>query len=107
VHHGLWDYDLPAAPVLASVRVNDRARDIVAVPSKTGFLYVFDRVDGTPIWPITERAVPPSDVPGETAAPSQPVPTKPKAFAKQGFGFNDIVDFTPDIRARALDAIKD
>jgi glucose dehydrogenase len=107
VHHGLWDYDLPAAPVLASVRINDVRRDIVAVPSKTGFLYVFDRVDGTPIWPITERAVPASDVPGEQASQSQPVPSRPKPFAKQGFSFGDLVDFTPEIRARALDVIKD
>ena len=107
VHHGLWDYDLPAAPVLASVRVNNQARDIVAVPSKTGFLYVFDRVDGTPIWPIVERAVPASDAPGEAASPSQPFSTKPKPFAKQGFAFSDIVDFTPEIRSRALDVIKD
>ena len=107
VHHGLWDYDLPAAPVLATVKIDGRSRDIVAVPAKTGFLFVFDRENGKPIWPIEEHAVPSSDVPGEAAAPSQPVPTKPAPFAKQGFSFNDIVDFTPDIKARALDAIKD
>lgn len=107
VHHGLWDYDLPAAPVLATVNVEGRARDIVAVPTKTGFLFVFDRENGKPIWPIEERAVPASDVPGETAAASQPVPTKPKPFAKQGFSFNDLIDFTPEIKARALDAIRD
>ena len=107
VHHGLWDYDLPAAPVLATVKIDGRPRDIVAVPAKTGFLFVFDRENGNPIWPIEERAVPSSDVPGEAAAPSQPVPTKPAPFAKQGFSFSDIVDFTPDIKARALDAIKD
>ncbi|HVX38420.1 MAG TPA: PQQ-binding-like beta-propeller repeat protein [Gemmatimonadaceae bacterium] len=107
VHHGLWDYDLPAAPVLGTVRVNGDARDIVAVPAKTGFLFVFDRVSGKPIWPIVEKAVPPSDVPGEKAAQSQPVPTKPAPFARQGFGFGDLIDFTPAIRARALDAIKE
>jgi quinoprotein glucose dehydrogenase len=107
VHHGLWDYDLPAAPVLGTVKIGRDARDIVAVPAKTGFLFVFDRESGKPIWPIEERAVPASDVPGEAAAPSQPVPTKPKAFAKQGFGFNDLVDFTPAIKSAALDAIKD
>ena len=107
VHHGLWDYDLPAAPVLATVNVNGRTRPIVAVPTKTGFLFVFDRTDGTPIWPIVERSVPASDVPGEAAARSQPVPTKPKPFAKQGFGFDDLVDFTPEIKARALEAIRD
>lgn len=107
VHHGLWDYDLPTAPVLATVTVDGRKRDIVAVPTKMGFLFVFDRENGKPIWPIEEHAVPASDVPGEAAAQSQPVPTKPKPFAKQGFGFNDLIDFTPEIKARALDAIKD
>ncbi len=107
VHHGLWDYDLPAAPVLGTVRVDGAERDIVAVPAKTGFLFVFDRVTGKPIWPIVEHSVPQSDVPGEKAAQSQPVPTKPAPFAKQGFGFGDVIDFTPAIRARALDATKD
>ncbi|HEX4684695.1 MAG TPA: PQQ-binding-like beta-propeller repeat protein [Gemmatimonadaceae bacterium] len=107
VHHGLWDYDLPTAPVLGTVTVNGTRRDIVAVPAKTGFLFVFDRTNGEPIWPITERAVPASDVPGEQASKSQPVPSKPKQFSRQGFSFADIVDFTPDIKARALDAIKD
>jgi quinoprotein glucose dehydrogenase len=107
VHHGLWDYDLPAAPVLASVNVNGKARDIVAVPAKTGFLFVFDRVSGEPIWPIEERSVPMSDVPGEKAAQSQPFPTKPKPFAKQGFGYGDLIDFTPAIKARALEETKD
>ncbi|HTE46168.1 MAG TPA: PQQ-binding-like beta-propeller repeat protein, partial [Gemmatimonadaceae bacterium] len=107
VHHGLWDYDLPTAPVLATVKVDGRSRDIVAVPTKTGFLFVFDRVDGVPIWPIEERSVPSSDVPGEAAAQSQPFPTKPKPFAKQGFSPADVIDFTPAIRAQALETIKD
>jgi quinoprotein glucose dehydrogenase len=107
VHHGLWDYDLPAAPVLATVQVDGRSRDIVAVPAKTGFLFVFDRVTGKPIWPIEERSVPPSDVPGEAASQSQPFPTRPKPFARQGFGFADLVDFTPEIKARALEVTKD
>jgi len=106
VHHGLWDYDLPTAPVLGTVKVDGRSRDIVAVPAKTGFLFVFDRVTGDPIWPIQERGVPESDVPGEHAAQSQPFPTKPKAFARQGFGFDDIIDFTPAIKARALETIR-
>jgi quinoprotein glucose dehydrogenase len=105
VRHGLWDYDLPAAPLLATVRVDGQRRDIVAVPTKTGFLFVFDRTNGKPIWPVTDRAVPASDIPGEKAAASQPIPTKPRPFAKQGFGFDDLVDFTPAIRARALEAI--
>lgn len=107
VRHGLWDYDLPTAPVLGTVKIDGRDRDIVAMPTKMGFLFVFDRENGKPIWPIEDRAVPASDVPGEEAAQSQPVPTRPRAFAKQGFGFNDLVDFTPAIKAAALDAIKD
>ena len=103
VHHGLWDYDLPAPPVLARVRGTGTgaARDIVAVPTKTGFLFVFDRVTGTPIWPIEERRVPASDVPGERAAGTQPIPTRPRPFARQGFTEDDLIDFTPALRARA------
>ena len=106
VHHGLWDYDIPAPPVLGTVRVNGRPTDIVAVPTKTGFLFVFDRTNGKPIWPIEERAVPASDVPGEVAAKTQPFPTKPKPFAKQGFTVDDLIDFTPDIKAAAIAATK-
>lgn len=107
VHHGLWDYDLPTAPVLATVNVAGKTRDIVAVPAKTGFLFVFDRTNGEPIWPITEHAVPPSDVPGEQAAQSQPIPSKPKPFARQGFSYNDLIDFTPEIKSRALELMKE
>lgn len=102
VHHGLWDYDLPAAPVLGTVRIAGKSRDIVAVPAKTGFLFVFDRVTGTPIWPIEERSVPQSDVPGEKASQTQPFPTKPAPFAEQGFSAADLIDFTPAIKAQAL-----
>jgi quinoprotein glucose dehydrogenase len=95
VHHGLWDYDLPAAPVLGTVTVGRDRKDIVAVPTKTGLLFVFDRTNGHPIWPIAERSVPASDVPGEAASQSQPFPSLPAPFAKQGFSFNDLIDFTP------------
>jgi quinoprotein glucose dehydrogenase len=105
VHHGLWDYDLPAAPVLATVRVDGVNRDIVVVPTKTGFLFVFDRLTGKSIWPIVERPVPKSDVPGELAAATQPFPLKPAPFATQGFGPEDVIDFTPDIKAAALQAL--
>jgi len=105
VHHGLWDYDLPAPPVLGTVRVNGANRDIVAVPAKTGVLFVFDRVTGSPIWPIEERAAPASDVPGERAAKTQPMPTLPKAFAPQGFGEEQLIDFTPTITAAARDFV--
>jgi quinoprotein glucose dehydrogenase len=106
VHHGLWDYDLPAPPVLVSIRPNGRPIDAVAVPAKTGFLFVFDRVTGQPVWPIEERAVPASDVPGERAAPTQPFPTKPAPFAQQGITENDVIDFTPAIKALALAELK-
>jgi quinoprotein glucose dehydrogenase len=102
VHHGLWDYDLPAPPVLVTINPNGQRVDAVAVPAKTGFLFVFDRVTGKPIWPIEERAVPASDVPGERAAATQPFPTRPKPFAQQGLTENDVIDFTPAIRTLAL-----
>lgn len=102
VHHGLWDYDLPAPPNLITIRVGGRAIDAVAVPTKMGFLFVFDRVTGAPVWPIEERAVAASDVPGERAARTQPFPTKPAPFAQQGLTESDVADFTPAIRALAL-----
>jgi quinoprotein glucose dehydrogenase len=98
VHHGLWDYDLPGPPVFATVRREDRTQDIVAVAGKTGFVYIFDRVTGKPVWPIVERPVPASDVPGEMASPTQPVPTRPAPFVRQGFSEDDLVDFIPLLR---------
>ena len=101
VHHGLWDYDLPAPPVLATITWNGRPRDVVAVPSKTAWIYVLDRMTGRPIWPIPERAVPASDVPGERAALTQPMPTLPAPFARQMVSEQDLIDFTPELRQRA------
>ncbi len=106
VHHGLWDYDLPAPPLLATVQRNGGTRDIVAQPGKTGFLYVFDRLTGKPVWPIEERPVPPSDVPGERASPTQPIPTWPKPFSRQGVTEADLIDFTPELKAMALEAVR-
>jgi quinoprotein glucose dehydrogenase len=106
VHHGLWDYDLPAPPSLITIRPNGRTIDAVAVPTKMGFLFVFDRVTGEPLWPIEERPVAASDVPGERAARTQPFPTKPKPFAQQGITENDVVDFTPQIRALAIEELR-
>ncbi len=105
VHHGLWDYDPPAAPVLGTIRVSGRSIDAVFVPTKMGFLFVFDRVTGKPVWPIVERPVPQSDVPGERTSPTQPMPTKPAPFSVQGFSDETVVDFTPDIRRRALEVL--
>jgi quinoprotein glucose dehydrogenase len=106
VHHGLWDYDLGSPPTLMTIRVDGRTIDAVAAPSKMGFLYVFDRVTGKPVWPIEERPVPQSDVPGERTARTQPFPTKPAPFAKQGFEDEDVIDFTPEVKAQALEAIR-
>jgi quinoprotein glucose dehydrogenase len=102
VHHGLWDYDFPAAPVLGDITVEGRSIPIVAQISKQGFLYVFDRRTGTPVWPIEERPVPPSTVPGERAAKTQPFPTRPPAFDTQGFTDDVLIDFTPELRAEAI-----
>ena len=101
-HHGLWDYDLPAAPNLIDIRVNGQPVKAVAQVSKQGFVYVFDRVTGKPIWPIEERPVPQSTVPGERSSPTQPFPTKPAPFDRQGITQDDVIDFTPELRKQAL-----
>ncbi len=95
VHHDLWDYDLPTAPKLLTIRQNGRTRDVVAQPTKQGFVFVFDRVSGEPIWPIEERPVPASDIPGEKAWPTQPFPTRPAPFARQSFTEQDINPYIP------------
>ena len=101
VHHGLWDYDLPAAPTLVDITVDGRDIKAVAQVSKQGFTYVFDRVTGEPVWPIEERPVAQSSVPGEQASPTQPFPTRPPAFERQGISVDDLIDFTPELRAEA------
>ncbi|GMV04489.1 MAG: alcohol dehydrogenase [Gemmatimonadota bacterium] len=101
VHHGLWDYDLPGQPILYSADVDGRRVDAVAVAAKTGFVYAFDRVTGEPVWPMEERAVPASDVPGERASATQPFPTRPPAFSRQGFLESDLVSLTPELNRRA------
>jgi quinoprotein glucose dehydrogenase len=106
VHHGVWDYDFPCAPTLLDVTVNGRRIRALAQASKQGFLYVFDRTNGRPIWPIEERPVPPSDIPGEELSPTQPFPTKPPAFDVQGLSNNDLIDFTPELKEQALAIVK-
>ena len=106
VHHGVWDYDFPAAPILIDIRVNGKDIKAVAQVSKQGFTYVFDRKTGTPVWPIEERPVPQSTVPGERTSPTQPFPTRPPAFERQGVTENDLIDFTPELRQLAIEAIK-
>ena len=103
VHHGVWDYDLAAAPNLVTITVDGREIDAVAQVSKHGFTYVFDRVTGEPVWPIEERAVDTTtDVPGEVLYPTQPFPTKPPAFARQGVTLEDANELTPEIHALAV-----
>ncbi|HUH08645.1 MAG TPA: PQQ-binding-like beta-propeller repeat protein, partial [Egibacteraceae bacterium] len=106
VHHGLWDYDIPAAPTLFDATVDGRQRKGVAVITKQGFVYAFDRVTGEPLWPIEERPVPQSDVPGEQTSPTQPFPTKPPPFEPQGITDETIIDFTPELRAEAMEILK-
>ena len=103
VHHGLWDYDPPAAPNLIDLTVDGRTVRAVAQVTKQAFTFVFDRVTGEPLWPIEERPVPASDADGERASPSQPFPTRPPAFDRQGVAEDDLIDFTPELRAEALE----
>jgi quinoprotein glucose dehydrogenase len=106
VHHPIWDYDMSSAPLLMNVNVDGKAVQAVAVPSKQAFLYVFDRITGKPVWPIEERPVPQSDAPGEKTAKTQPFPTKPPAYARNFMKIpDDLIDFTPEMRATALDQI--
>ncbi len=107
VHHPIWNFDISSAPLLADITVDGHPVKAVAQPSKQGFLYVLDRVTGKPVWPIEERAVPQSDVPGEKTAPTQPFPTKPPAYALNTLKVpDDLIDFTPELRAQALEVIK-
>ncbi|MCY4075112.1 MAG: PQQ-binding-like beta-propeller repeat protein [Acidobacteria bacterium] len=107
VHHGLWDYDFPAAPTLVDVTVDGRPVKAVAIVSKQAFTYVFDRMTGEPLWPIEERPVPAGDVPGEWYAATQPFPTKPPAYDQQGVTLEDLIDFTPELRQEALEILDD
>jgi len=102
VHHDLWDYDTVGPPALGDITVEGRLIHAVMQPSKTGFVYVFDRATGEPVWPIAERPVPQSTIPGEHTSPTQPFPTKPVPFARQGISEDDLIDFTPELHARAL-----
>jgi quinoprotein glucose dehydrogenase len=102
VHHGIWDYDVPCAPILADITVNGKRIKAVAQPTKQGFVYVFDRQTGQPVWPIEERAVERGTLPTEWYSPTQPFPTKPPPFERQGFLIDDVIDFTPELKAEAL-----
>jgi quinoprotein glucose dehydrogenase len=102
IHHGIWDFDIPCAPILADITVSGKPIKAIALPTKQGWVYVFDRVTGVPVWPIEERAVEKGDVPGETYSPTQPFVTKPPPFERQGVAIDDLIDFTPELRAEAI-----
>jgi quinoprotein glucose dehydrogenase len=107
VHHPIWNMDMPAAPLLADLTVDGRRIKAVAVATKQSMLYVFDRVTGQPVWPIEERPVPQDDVPGEWYSPTQPFPTRPPAYARNYVRVpDDLIDFTPELRAKALKAVE-
>ncbi|OFE11853.1 glucose dehydrogenase [Pseudohongiella acticola] len=107
VRHGLWDYDLPAAPNLIDINVDGRDIKAVAQVTKQGFVFVLDRLTGEPVWPIEERPVPQSRVPGERTSPTQPFPSKPAPFEPQGISDATLIDFTPELRSQAVDLIAD
>jgi len=106
VHHDLWEYDNVGPAILGDITVGGRRIKAVMQPNKNGFLYVLNRATGEPVWPIVERPVPASAVPGESAWPTQPIPTKPPAFDRQGITEDDLIDFTPELRQQARDLVK-
>ena len=102
VHHDIWDWDIPNPAILMDINVNGKAIKAVAVPSKQSFLYTFDRVTGEPVWPIVETPVPAGKLPSEYYSPTQPIPSKPAPYDRQGFREEDLLDWTPEIKAEAL-----
>jgi len=102
VHHGMWDMDIPCAPILMDITVDGKRIKALGQATKQAFLYVLDRETGEPVWPIEERPVPKGDTPGEWYSPTQPHPTKPKAYDGQGLTIDDLIDFTPELRAEAV-----
>ena len=105
VHHDIWDWDLPAAPVLADITVDGRAIKALVLPTKQSWLFVLDRQTGEPVWPIEEVPVEQGDVPGEWYSPTQPIPTKPPAMDRIDFGIDDLIDYTPELRAQAEEIV--
>jgi quinoprotein glucose dehydrogenase len=106
IHHGLWDWDLPCAPILYDAQIGGRTIKALAQPTKSAFLFVLNRETGEPVWPIEERPVPQSDVPGEKTSPTQPFPTRPAPFDRQGVSIDDLIDLTPELRAQAIEQAK-
>ncbi len=105
VHHGLWDMDIPCAPILCDITVDGKQVKALAQPTKQSFLYVFDRITGKPVWPMTERPVAQSETPGEKTSATQPFPSKPPAFDRQGTSIDDLINFTPELRAKAMEEV--
>jgi quinoprotein glucose dehydrogenase len=106
VHHDIWDYDPPTAPILTDITVDGRRTKAVVQLTKMAFAFVFDRTNGSPVWPIEERRVPQTDVPGEKTSPTQPFPTQPPPFDRQGMAAADVIDFTPEVKELGLKAIE-
>ena len=102
VHHGIWDMDIPCAPILMDLVVDGRPVKAIGQPTKQGWIYTFDRITGKPVWPIEERPVEKGDVPGEWYSPTQPFVTKPPPFERQGVSIDDLIDFTPALREEAI-----
>ena len=105
IHHDLWEYDNSSPPILGDITVNGRTIKAVMQANKNGFVYVFDRTNGEPVWPIIETPVPQSIVEGEATSATQPIPTKPPAFDRQGIALDDLIDFTPALRNQALELV--
>ena len=105
IHHDLWEYDNSSPPILGDITVNDRTIKAVMQANKNGFVYVFDRTNGEPVWPIVETPVPQSIVEGEATSATQPIPSKPPAFDRQGITLDDLIDFTPALRNQALELV--
>ena len=103
IHHGIWDWDIPCAPILTDINVGGHRIKAISQPTKQAWIYAFDRTNGKPIWPIEEKPVPQSDVPGEKTSATQPFPSKPPAFDRQGVSTDDLIDFTPELHAAALE----
>ncbi len=106
VRHDIFDYDNPSTPIVADVTIGGQRREIVVQLTKQAFAYVLDRVTGKPVWPFEDRAVPVSDVPGEQSARTQPFPTRPAPYDRQGVAIDDLIDFTPELRAKAVEFVK-
>jgi quinoprotein glucose dehydrogenase len=102
IHHGMWDFDMAAPPIICDLTVNGRTIKAVVQPTKQSWLYAFDRTNGQPIWPMVERPAPKGDTPGEWYSPTQPFVTKPPAYDRQGVAIDDLIDFTPELRAEAV-----